>query len=152
MQVSRNGLELIKDGEGLRLDAYLCPAKIPTIGYGNTMWPDGRKVELGQRITRLQADQMLQWAVNLKATAVLGFILPTQLNQNQFDALVSFAYNVGVGAFVRSTLAKKAKRNPNDPTIRAEFMRWNRAGGKVLNGLTLRRKKEADLYFTKPTS
>ena len=71
------------------------------------------------------------------------------INQNQFDALVSFVFNLGVGNFARSTLLRKIKSNPNDPTIRKEFERWIYAGGKVLNGLVRRRREEADLYFTK---
>ena len=67
----------------------------------------------------------------------------------QFDALVSFAYNVGVGNFAKSTLLKKVNANPNDPTIRSEFEKWNKANGRVLKGLVTRRKEEADLYFTK---
>ena len=72
----------------------------------------------------------------------------SNLNQNQFNALVSFAYNVGTGNFSSSTLLKKVNRNPDDLTIKDEFLRWNKAGGKVLNGLTNRRNEEADLYFS----
>jgi lysozyme len=70
------------------------------------------------------------------------------LNQCQFDALVCFAYNVGTGALVKSTLLKKAKANSADPSILDEFLRWNKAGGKVLSGLTNRRREEANLYFS----
>jgi lysozyme len=70
------------------------------------------------------------------------------LNSNQFSALVCFCYNVGVGNFKKSTLLAKVNQNPSDPTIRDEFMRWNKGGGQVLNGLTRRRKAEADLYYT----
>ena len=71
------------------------------------------------------------------------------VNQNQFDALVDFAYNCGVGNFQSSTLLKKVKLNPNDPTIRAESTKWNKGGGKVLRGLTDRRTNESNLYFLK---
>ena len=71
------------------------------------------------------------------------------INQNQFDALVSFVFNLGIGNFARSTLLRKIKSNANDPTIRKEFERWIYAGGKVLNGLVRRRREEAELYFTK---
>ena len=75
-------------------------------------------------------------------------LVTSNINQNQFNALVSFAYNVGTGNFSSSTLLKKVNRNPNDLTIKDEFLRWNKAGGKVLNGLTNRRNEEADLYFS----
>jgi lysozyme len=70
-----------------------------------------------------------------------------EINQNQFDALISFSYNVGINALKSSTLLKKLNLNPNDPTIRYEFMRWNKAAGRVLRGLTKRREEEANLYF-----
>jgi lysozyme len=70
------------------------------------------------------------------------------INSNQFSALVCFTYNVGIGNFLKSTLLKKVNLNPNDPTIRDEFMKWNKSGGVVLNGLTRRRKSESDLYFS----
>ena len=75
-------------------------------------------------------------------------LVTSNLNQNQFNALVSFAYNVGTGNFSSSTLLKKVNRNPDDLTIKDEFLRWNKAGGKVLNGLTNRRNEEAILYFS----
>jgi len=74
-------------------------------------------------------------------------LVTSNINQNQFNALVSFAYNVGTGNFASSTLLKKVNKNPNDLTIKAEFLRWNKANGKVINGLTNRRIEEADLYF-----
>jgi lysozyme len=70
------------------------------------------------------------------------------INQNQFDALVSFCYNLGAGALKRSTLIKKVNADPNDPSIKLEFLKWNKSGGKVLNGLTLRRNAESELYFS----
>ena len=153
MNLSTKGADLIKKYEGFRDKAYLCPAGVPTIGYGSTMWNDGKKVELGQQITREGAERLLAWESHLKGMAILGFLRPTEITQNQFDALLSFTFNLGVGAFRGSTLARKVKRNPNDPTIRAEFLKWNKArvNGKltVLSGLTRRRTEEANLYFTK---
>jgi lysozyme len=70
------------------------------------------------------------------------------INQNQFDSLVSICYNVGAGALKRSTLIKKVNADPNDPSIKLEFLKWNKSGGKVLNGLTLRRNAESQLYFS----
>lgn len=150
MQLGKNGLNLIKGFEGLFLDSYKCPAGLWTIGYGSILWPDGKPVEPNQKVTVEQAEKMLNHEV-VKKTKALESVLPAGLNQNQVDSLVSFAYNLGVGALKSSTLLKKVKANPNDPTIRDEFMKWNKAKvrGKLteLNGLTRRRKAEADLYF-----
>jgi lysozyme len=143
--VGKAGLDLIKSFEGLYLKAYLCPANVPTIGYGSITWPDGKKIELGQQVDLQTAEKLLMWEVNKKAVEVAK--MAPGLNQNQFDSLVSFAYNLGTGALKSSTLLKKVKANPNDPTIRDEFNKWNRGGGKVLKGLVRRRKAEADLYF-----
>lgn len=143
MKPSQKCIDLIKKYEGYRSEAYICPAGVPTLGHGTTMWPDGKKVQMGQKITMQQAEQLLIWEANQKAKA----ILPVNVNQNQADALISFAYNLGVGALNRSTLMRKVRLNPNDPTIRDEFMKWVNAGGKVLKGLVRRRKEEADLYY-----
>ena len=145
---SQNCIDLIKKFEGLFLKSYLCPASIATIGYGSTMWNDGKKVELGQKITLEGAEILLMWELKNKANALHRL----NLNQNQFDALMSFIYNIGISAFLNSTLFKKALANQNDETIRNEFMRWNKAkvNGKmvVLKGLNNRRIAESNLYFT----
>ena len=138
-------LSIIKKFEGLKLSAYICPAGVPTIGYGNTRYPDGSKVKIGDRITLQQAEEYLRIDAERR---MIAMALPVGLNWNQRSALVSFAFNVGVGAWNRSTLRKKVLADKKDPTIRNEFMKWNRGGGQVLNGLTKRRKAEADLYFT----
>lgn len=140
MKISESGLSLIKSFEGLELKAYLCPAKVWTIGYGHT-----QGVKEGQVITKEQAESLLKGDLLIYEQAVLSHNL--KLNQNQFDALVSFAYNLGTGNLAKSTLLKKAKINPNDPTIKDEFAKWNKAGGKVLSGLTRRRIAESNLYF-----
>ena len=137
-------LSIIKKFEGLKLSAYICPAGVPTIGYGNTRYPDGSKVKIGDRITLQQAEDYLRIDAERR---LIAMDLPVGLNWNQRSALVSFAFNVGVGAWNRSTLRKKILADQKDSTIRNEFMKWNRAGGQVLNGLTKRRKAEADLYF-----
>lgn len=144
---SAQGLAIIKKHEGLRLSSYLCPAGVPTIGYGSTRHPDGRKVILGEKLnTEKEATQLLLATMGSFEAAVNRHL--PNLNQCQFDALVSFAYNVGTGAFIKSTLLKKAKVNPNDPSILDEFQKWVRGGGKVLPGLVTRRKEEANLYFS----
>lgn len=147
MTPSQQAVDLIKTFEGFRTNAYLCPAGVPTIGYGSTMWPDGKKVKLGQVISMEQAEKLLMWEIENKAKAMR----PVKVNQNQYDALVSFVYNLGVGAFNGSTLRKLVHNNPNDPKIEDEFMKWInvRQGGKLVksNGLIRRRQAEANLYF-----
>lgn len=142
MRTSRTGIELIKAHEGLRLDAYLCPAGVPTIGYGHTY-----NVKIGDRITEEQAEKFLIDDLIVAETEVNRYGL--NINQNQFDALVSFVYNVGAGNFRGSTLLKRLKANPNDPDIANQFKKWVYGGGKVLPGLVRRRNEEAKLYFNR---
>lgn len=148
MILDNKGYLLITKFEGLSLKPYLCSAKIPTIGYGNTYYPDGKRVTLlDKEITKKEAFDMFKEVANRFAKRV-DELVTSNLNQNQFNALVSFAYNVGTGNFASSTLLKKVNKNPNDMTIKDEFLRWNKAGGKVINGLTNRRNEEAILYFS----
>ena len=145
--ISEFGLHIIKKFEGLRLEAYQCPAGVYTIGYGSTRFPDGSCVCMYDKLyTKAEAVELLKYTV-LAYERCINDALPN-LNQNQFDALVSFAYNIGIGAFLASTLLKLAKVNAQDPGIRNEFMRWNIAGGRVLAGLQTRRSEEARLYFS----
>ena len=146
---SQKCIDLIKKFEGFQSKAYKCPANIPTIGYGSTMWTNGVKVKMGDVITEHDAENLLFWEVANKSKAI-GVI---NVSQSKFDALVSFAYNLGIGALRDSTLFKKVRLNSDDPTIRDEFMKWTKArvNGKLteLPGLVKRRKAEADLYFSK---
>lgn len=147
-KVSKNGLELIKKYEGFRSAPYKCPAGVPTIGYGATYYPDGKRVKMTDApITEKQATEMLKNMLVGYEKAVDTYCIDT-INQNQFDALVSFAYNVGTNALKNSTLLKKLNVNANDPTIKDEFMKWVKAGGKTLKGLVTRRTEEATLYFS----
>ncbi len=148
MSTSKNGIEIIKEHEAFRSKPYLCPAGIPTIGYGATYYPNGRKVKITDKpITRETAEEILLDMLKKYERAVNRYVqLP--INQNQFDALVSFCYNVGPENFRRSTLLKRINKNPCDPDIKRQFARWNRGGGRVLNGLIRRRKEEANLYFS----
>lgn len=149
MKLNEQGYRLVIKHEGLRLSPYLCPARIPTIGYGNTYYPDGKRVTmLDKPITKEYAYEMFKTIADRFALRVDGLVT-AKVNQNQFNALVSFAYNVGMGNFQKSTLLRKVNANPNDVTIRAEFNKWVKAGGVRLNGLVNRRKDEADIYFTK---
>ena len=147
-KISKKGLDLIKKFEGLKLKPYLCSAGVPTIGYGNTLYENGKKVSLKDSvITESRATELLSYSLRNLEQQVDSFCRD-DINQNQFDALVSFAFNLGPYNLKSSTLLKKVNKNPKDPTIRDEFMRWTKAGGKVLKGLVERRKVEADLYFS----
>ncbi len=147
-KIGSKGLELIKSFEGLKLKPYLCPANIPTIGFGNTYYPNGQKVKLTDpAITIEKAEELLKFLLVTYEKSVDSFCRD-DISQSQFDALVSFAYNVGTGALQKSTLIKKVNANPKDVTIADEFLKWNKAGGRVLVGLTRRRQAEAKLYFS----
>lgn len=151
MTPSENCFKLIKEFEGLVLHAYPDPATKAepfTIGWGTTIYKDGTKVKLGDTITEQVADDNLEFEVNKKALSVNTLTKEIPLSQNQFDALVSFAYNCGLGNFQKSTLLKKVKVDPNDPLIGNEFMKWNKANGHEMKGLTRRRQAEVKLYFT----
>lgn len=146
MNLSERGLELIKSFEGYHTKlpngdciAYRCPANVLTIGYGCT-----KGVREGMIWTEAQAKAALAKELATHESAVMRLV-SVDLNQNQFDALVSFAYNCGNGALEKSTLLKKL--NAGDyPGAQAEFMKWNKAAGKVLRGLSIRRAKEAALF------
>ena len=128
---------------------YVCSGGVNTIGYGTTIYPNGKKVQMTDRaISVNEAEAYLMHDIQFFGRRVDKIVL-SNVNQNQFDALVSFAYNVGIGNLTKSTLLRKVNMNPNDLTISNEFLKWNKAGGKVLNGLTRRRKAEATLYFEK---
>lgn len=149
MKLDENGYKLIQEFEGLSLVPYLCSAKVPTIGYGNTFYPSGKKVTMNDNpISLLTAKWMLKETANIFATQV-NLLVKSKLTQNQFNALVSFAFNLGSQALGKSTLLKKVNINPNDITITNEFLKWNKAGGVALSGLTKRRTIESKLYFTK---
>lgn len=148
MKTSQKGIDLIINFEGMCLKPYLCPAKIPTIGVGATFYPDGRKVTMADKaITKDEAIELLKATLAIFERQVDSFTTDA-VTQHQFDALVSFAYNLGSNALKNSTLIKKVNANPNDPTIKREFMKWVNAGGKRLAGLVRRREAEATLYFT----
>jgi lysozyme len=143
------GIDMIKRFEGFRSAPYKCPAGVPTIGYGATFYPGGKKVTMTDKaITEVEATALLQSMLVKFEQYVDSYCIDT-VTQNQFDALVSFCYNLGPANLKASTLLKKVNANPNDETIRAEFMKWTKAGGRTLKGLVTRRTAEADLYFKK---
>jgi lysozyme len=147
MKTSISGLEMIKKHEGFRAKPYLCPANVPTIGYGATYYLNGTNVSMTDgSISKSQATDLLKKMVERYEQGVERY-LQVEVNQNQFDALVSFAYNLGLGAFKSSTLLKKINVDPCDPDIAYQFKRWVRANGIKLEGLVRRRDEEAKLYF-----
>ena len=146
MKLNKAGADLIKEFEGCKLKAYQCSAKKWTIGYGNTFFEDGTPVVAGNAITQQKAEQLFEIIAN-DFSAKVAKLVTSNVTDNQFASLVSFAYNCGIVNLQKSTLLKKVNANHNDLSIRAEFMKWNKAGGKVLAGLTRRREAEANLYF-----
>lgn len=151
---SQNCVEIIKQFEGFFSKSYLCPASVWTIGFGSITWMDGRRVQPNETIDMAGAEKLLLWELTKKSKFLDDMKL--NINQNQFDSLCSLIYNIGEGNFSKSTLLKKIKKNPNDATIRDEFMKWNKARVKgiltELKGLTRRRTMEANLYFKVWTS
>ncbi len=142
MKISIKGLNLIKSFEGLELKAYKDSVGVLTVGYGST----GPHVYEGLVITEEQAEAMLKSDVSRFERGVTELV-KVPLNQNQFDALVSFSFNLGLGNLKSSTLLRKL--NASDYSGAAnEFLRWNKAGGKVLNGLTRRREAEKKLFLS----
>lgn len=147
MKLNNAGYLLITKFEGLSLTPYLCPAKIPTIGYGNCYYPNGKKVTMQDKaITKQEAFEMFKFIADKFAVKV-DELVKSNVNQNQFNALVSFAYNIGVQGLAKSTLLKKVNFNPDDLTIKDEFLKWNKAGGKEIKGLTNRREIESQIYY-----
>lgn len=143
-------VSLIASFESLRLKAYLCQAGVQTIGYGST-YLKGRKVTLGMTCTKEEALEQFAQDLSKFERDVSASVGAARLTQQQFDALVSFCYNCGTGAFRRSTLRKKIIASPsNHEGIKAEFAKWNKAGGVVSNGLKRRRSVEAAWYIYGP--
>ena len=145
MKISPRGLELIKDFEGFSSTSYLDVVNIPTIGYGNTFYENGTKVKLGDQISKTDALKLLEVVANRDFADKIFPSIKVKVSQSQFDAMVSLAYNIGVGAFLKSTLLKKV--NAGDfAGAGEEFLRWNKANGKVVLGLTRRREREKQLF------
>lgn len=141
-KINSAGLDLVKRYEGCSLHAYLCPAGVPTIGYGWT-----RDVKLGMTITQHQADVVLEYGLEEVAEDLEKVLKGVTVSDNAFSALCSFVYNVGIAAFSNSTMLKKLRKGDMDGAA-AEFARWNKGGGRVLPGLVKRRAAEAALFKT----
>lgn len=141
MKISNKGLSLIKEFEGLKLNAYRCAANVLTIGYGST----GPHVKEGMTITEEEAEELLKEDVS-KFEECVNHAVEVDLTQEEFDALVSFAFNVGCGAFMGSTLLKLLNAG-NKHAAAQQLLRWDKAGGRVLAGLARRRAAERALFI-----
>lgn len=142
MEASETLVSKIKEFEGLRLTAYKCPSGIWTCGYGRT-----NGVTKGTTITKAKADEWLREDIRSVCRQVDA--LGLTLEQGEYDALVDFAFNLGIGSLKRSTLLRYIRHHGTDLLIVREFMRWTRSNGKVLDGLVKRRKWEAERYVGK---
>ena len=146
MIVSKNGLEIIKEFESFKSKPYLCPSQKATIWWGSTYYPDGKKVTLQDKeITEEKAFEILEYIANKDFGSNINKVVKVLLNQNQFDALVSFAYNIGNGNFNSSTLLRWLNQG-NYKEASIQLLRWDKSKGIVLNGLTKRRKSEKALF------
>jgi len=151
-QITNDTIEFIKKHEGSVKNsngehiAYKDAVGVWTIGYGNTFYPDGKKVRNGDKISENQAVDLLNKTLTDFSNSV-NKLLKVKLNNCQYGAVLSFTYNLGKKNLEKSTLLKKINKNPSDPTIRDEFKRWVYAGGRKLAGLVTRRNEEADYYF-----
>jgi len=143
-KTSESGKSLIREFEGFRATAYLCPAGVWTVGYGTTRI-NGSKVTKDTRVTTDEADVFLEQDLKTFEDAV-SINVGVELTQNQFDALVCFVYNLGIGNFKKSTLLKKINAGKLEEAAN-EFLKWDKADGKKLAGLTRRRKAERELFL-----
>ena len=138
--------EVIKEFEGYSSKPYLCPENIPTIGYGNTMYTNGERVTMDDpEIDQSEAEKMLLDTIKTVEKQVKN-VLEVKLPAHKLAALISFTYNVGIGNFSNSTLLAWVNSNPDFVRIPEQFRRWNKGGGKVLNGLIRRREAEIELW------
>ena len=142
MKISEEGKDLIKSFEGCRLDAYKCSAGVPTIGYGNTYYPNGDKVQMGDVITLEQAVELFDDLI-VRYERIVNSKLKVEVKQNEFDALVSHTYNTGGS----TTLFKLVNMKADKDKIKNWFTtRYITANGRRLRGLVIRRQKEWELY------
>jgi lysozyme len=158
MNVSADAIKMIQHHEGIRYKAYRCPAQLWTIGVGHVLYPDQAKIPMDQRgayplrsednraFSKDEVDGILRSDLQRFERGV-GQLIPVRLTQGQFDACVSFAFNVGLGTLQRSTFRQKVLRGEKDAAI-ASLLQYCKAGGKVLRGLENRRKDEAALFMS----
>lgn len=147
MNIGKKGLALIKEFEGCKLTSYKCPAGVWTIGIGSTRYSDGSPVKQGQTLASIEA-ALLLLSKTLAPFEHAVNAIKVELTQNEFDALVSLTYNIGAGNLASSTLVKMLKAGDSKSEIAKQFLRWDKANGKPLAGLTRRRNAEAELFLT----
>jgi len=151
MRPTENAFGLIRPWETFKSYPYLCPAKVPTIGFGSTYYKDGTKVKLSDKPISLEAAESLMDFVATEMGNQIYELVEVILTQNQFDALVSFVYNVGISAFAGSRLLKKINAGLMDEAA-LEFPKWNKSKGKILGGLIKRRAQEMELFLENANS
>lgn len=148
MTYTDKSTKLIKKWEGCFLDAYLCPASVPTIGFGTIQYENKQPVKIGDKITQKRADELLKYEMDIKSKQLDSLSLP--INQNQFDALLSLIFNIGFGAFRKSRLKNAIEIKADIEAIKSEYLRWNkhRKNGKLVVsvGLNNRRIDELKLF------
>ena len=144
MKLNETGHRTLEQREGLRLRPYLDTQGVPTIAMGNTFYLDGKKVTMSDRPLSLNEAKTLARSVADIFANKVDYLVTSNVNQNQFNALVSLAYNIGINGFRKSTVLKLVNKNPNDPMIRQAFMMWTK--NKELIG---RRQSEVNQYFSK---
>lgn len=148
MRISEKGINLIKKFESFKSKPYLCPAGKPTIGYGNTYYPNRKLVTLADKpITIEEANKLLK-DILISFETCVNVYTTADINQNQFDAMVCLCYNIGEKRFKNSTLLKIINANPNDIKIKDKWKEFRLSEGKVLQGLINRRNEEINLYFS----
>ena len=147
MRISQKCENKLKEYESLQLNAYICPAGVLTIGWGHTGMIDGKKIELGMTITKSKAQELFEEDIATVENPLANEPFANRLSQGQWDALVSFIYNVGWGNYKKSTLRKRINEDINHTDIPNQFRRWNKANDKVLAGLVKRREWEVEQYL-----
>ena len=159
MKTSQKAKEMIKHHEGVRLKPYLCPAKLWTVGVGHVLYPEQANMKLEDRKdlwlhpednrvwTMEQVNALLEFDLNRVERGVARLCPSSTSNQNHFDALVSFSFNVGLGSLQKSSLRMKYNRGEYEEAAN-EFLKWAKAGGKVLPGLLKRRSDEKALFLS----
>ena len=153
MTLSQKGLDIIKQFEGFRSAPYRDSVGVWTIGYGNTYYPSGKKVSASDKhLTENEASKLKLDIINKDFSPSVNLLLKKEIEQgkitqNMFDALISLAYNIGTGALARSSAIRHLKAGDKKSAAKA-FLMWNKAKGKTLKGLTIRRQKESDLFLS----
>lgn len=146
--LGEKGIAIIKEFESFRSKPYLCQARVPTIGWGSTYYPNGKRVTLRDKPITVEQGMELFKVTSLKYVMAVDRMTRDDINQNQFDALVSLCFNIGEEQFRTSTVLKRVNKNPSDKTIAEAFSRFKYADGKISKGLIRRRAAEVALYFS----